>query len=241
MLRTNRKMQGKLLLVACLLIIQACVPIVAQTLSPDESESSGYLQQAREAYRAAKDKAHVIGETVLGFAGAYYEDHVKPVADHYPPETCFTGICTPTSTGEMNGKLALAFVLALQVSVSLCQIPVPDKELVEKYEGMKSVFYKRLNNAYNKVQAAVGPLTENAGQSQAVKDYVEELQGNPHFQSVVKISTGLAQEAVPVIDKIRSAGLGLYGAYLRPHIGTYLDEAITHAKVYLDQVLPTEN
>ncbi|KAM9513328.1 apolipoprotein A-II [Salvelinus alpinus] len=142
----------------------------------------------------------------------------------------------------MNGKLALALVLALQVSVCLCQVPEPDKELVEKYETMKSVFYKRLMNAYGKVQAAVGPMTESLGQGQgqAAKDYIEELQGNPKFLSVVKIGTGLAQEAAPLVDKARMAGLGLYGHYVRPHVGTYLDEAINSIKVYLDKVLPVE-
>uniref|UniRef100_A0A674B6S8 Apolipoprotein A-II n=2 Tax=Salmo trutta TaxID=8032 RepID=A0A674B6S8_SALTR len=144
---------------------------------------------------------------------------------------------------EMNVKLALALVLALQVSVCLCEVPEPDKELVEKYEAMKSVFYKRLMNAYSKVQAAVGPMTESLGQGQgqAAKDYIEELQGNPKFLSAVKIGSGLAQEAAPLVDKARMAGLGLYGHYVRPHVGTYLDEAITSIKVYLDKVLPAED
>ncbi|XP_034144609.1 apolipoprotein A-II [Esox lucius] len=141
----------------------------------------------------------------------------------------------------MNGKLALALVLALQVSVCLCQVPEPDKELVEKYEGMKSVFYKRLINAYSKIQAAVGPLTENLQQTQAAKDHMEKIQEDPKFQSAVKIGMGLVQEAGPLVDKARSAGLGLYGEYLRPHVGTYLDEAIKGIKVYLDQILPAEN
>ena len=143
----------------------------------------------------------------------------------------------------MNGKLALALVLALQVSVCLCEVPEPDKELVEKYEAMKSVFYKRLTTAYGKVQAAVGPMTESLGQiqGQAAKEYIEELQGNPKFLSAVKIGTGLAQEAGPLVEKARMAGLGLYGHYARPYVGTYLDEAITSIKGYLDKVLPAED
>ncbi|CDR09736.1 unnamed protein product, partial [Oncorhynchus mykiss] len=134
------------------------------------------------------------------------------------------------------------FPVSPPVSVCLCQVPEPDKELVEKYEAMKSVFYKRLMNAYGKVQAAVGPMTENLGQGQgqAAKDYIEELQGNPKFLSAVKIGSGLAQEAAPLVDKARMAGLGLYGHYVRPHVGTYLDEAITSIKVYLDKILPAE-
>ncbi|KAJ8005269.1 hypothetical protein DPEC_G00144880 [Dallia pectoralis] len=153
----------------------------------------------------------------------------------------FSGICTPNSAADMNGKLALALMLALQVSVCLCEMPVPDKELVEKYEGMKSMFYKRLLNAYGKIQAAVGPLAANQEHGQAARDYVDNLQENPKFQSGVKIGTGLAQEVAPLVDKARTATLGLYGQYLRPHIGQQLDTAINQIKVFLNQVLPAEN
>jgi len=136
----------------------------------------------------------------------------------------------------------LALFLALQVSMSLCEVPEPSKDLVEKYEAMKGVFYKRLLNAYGKLQAAAAPLIENMDQTrgQAAKDYIEDLQTKPHFQAVVKVGAGLAQEAAPLVDKARMAGLGLYGEYLRPHIGTYLDEAINSIKVVLDKYLPAE-
>ncbi|XP_067093794.1 apolipoprotein A-II [Osmerus mordax] len=144
----------------------------------------------------------------------------------------------------MSGKYLLAVFLALQVSMSLCEleVPQPDQELVDKYEAMKGVFYKRLLNAYNKIQTAVAPLADSLGEgrSQAAKDYVEDLQTKPQFQAVVKVATGLASEAAPLVDKARMAGLGVYGKYLRPHVGTYLDDAITNIKVYLDQYLPAE-
>uniref|UniRef100_A0A4W5M9C0 Apolipoprotein C-IV n=1 Tax=Hucho hucho TaxID=62062 RepID=A0A4W5M9C0_9TELE len=76
-------MPGKLMLVALLLLIQACVSIVAQMPDPGDSDSAGVLQRATEAYRAAKVKAQRIREVVQAFAGAYYEDHIKPVADPY--------------------------------------------------------------------------------------------------------------------------------------------------------------
>uniref|UniRef100_A0A8P4KSP4 Apolipoprotein A-II n=1 Tax=Dicentrarchus labrax TaxID=13489 RepID=A0A8P4KSP4_DICLA len=104
----------------------------------------------------------------------------------------------------MNAKYVLALILALQVSVSLCEIPDPPQDLVEKYDQMKTVFYKRLLNAYGKLQAAAAPLVERVGdseQGQAAKDYIEELQTKPEFQAVVKVATGLGQEAAPLAEK----------------------------------------
>merc|ERR1739838_420140 len=146
------------------------------------------------------------------------------------------------ATADMSGKYMLALFLALQVSMSLCQVPEPSADLVEKYEAMKTTFYARLLNAYNKLQAAAKPYVDSIGdqaQGQAAKDYIEGLQSNPHVQAAVKVATGLAEEAAPLVDKARTAALGAYGAYLRPHIGTYLDEAINNIKVYLDKYLPS--
>ncbi|XP_034145019.1 apolipoprotein C-IV [Esox lucius] len=74
-------MQRKQILVALLLLIRACVPIVAQE-SEESEESEGWLQQAGDIYRTAKAEAHKI-EVVLGLAGAFYEEHVKLLAGNY--------------------------------------------------------------------------------------------------------------------------------------------------------------
>ncbi|KAM6910162.1 apolipoprotein A-II isoform 1-T2 [Xenentodon cancila] len=136
----------------------------------------------------------------------------------------------------MNAKLVLALVLALQVSTSICEIPQPSQELVEKYEGMKSVFYKRLLNAYNKLQAALGE-TE---QGQVTREFMESLQSKPELQAIVKVASGLGSEAAPMVDKARLSLLGLYEYYLRPHVGVTLSNAINQIKPYLDQVMPAE-
>lgn len=76
--------------------------------------------------------------------------------------------------------------------MSLCEVPPPDQELVDKYDEMKSVFYKRLLTAYGKLQAAAAPYVEKVGeveQGQAAKDYIEELLVKPEFQAVVKVAT----------------------------------------------------
>lgn len=76
--------------------------------------------------------------------------------------------------------------------MSLCEIAQPSQELVEKYDGMKTVFYQRLLNAFSKVKAAAAPLMEDASKSehgQAAKDYFDILQSQSQVQAVVKVAT----------------------------------------------------
>lgn len=83
-------------------------------------------------------------------------------------------------------------IFVIPVSTSLCDVPQPDQELVDKYLEMKATFTKRMMNALSKLQANVAPLVEKAGESdqgQAAKDFVEDLQTKPEFQAVVKVAT----------------------------------------------------
>nr|AEA51133.1 14 kDa apolipoprotein [Oryzias melastigma] len=130
----------------------------------------------------------------------------------------------------MNAKYILALVLALQVSMSLCEIPAPSQELQAKYDSMKSTFIKRLENAYKKLQDAVSA----SEQGQVAKELVDSV------QAVAKVAAGLGSEAAPIVDQARSSLLGLYEQYLRPHVGESLSTGIDHIKVYLDEVMPAE-
>ncbi|XP_061573203.1 apolipoprotein A-II [Cololabis saira] len=136
----------------------------------------------------------------------------------------------------MNAKLVVALVLALQVSISICEIPAPSQELVDKYESMKSVFYKRILNAYNRLQAAAG----DTERGQVARELMASLQSKPELQAIVKVASGLGSEAAPIVDRARSSLLGLYEHYLRPQVGDSLNSAIDHIKLYLDQILPAE-
>uniref|UniRef100_A0A3Q3JIU3 Uncharacterized protein n=1 Tax=Monopterus albus TaxID=43700 RepID=A0A3Q3JIU3_MONAL len=127
----------------------------------------------------------------------------------------------------------------IPVSVSLSEFPTPSQELVEKYNSLKSTFLKRLLKA----QSHVAPLVQGAGDSEqgkALREYTEGVQSKPEVQAVAKVVSGVAQEADLLVDKARTAVLGLYEHFLRPHVGERLGEAIDHIKIHLDQILPAE-
>lgn len=75
--------------------------------------------------------------------------------------------------------------------MSLCEIPPPSQELVEKYDQMKHVFYKRLLKAYERMVGTFSSMdgVSSGPSTQAVKDYAEELQTKPEFQALVKVAT----------------------------------------------------
>ncbi|XP_054639165.1 apolipoprotein C-IV [Dunckerocampus dactyliophorus] len=73
----------RFLIIALVLLIQACGSLWAQTPVPGQPDSPGFLHSLMERARAAKAKVQNAGEVVLGYMGAYYEDHVQPVADSY--------------------------------------------------------------------------------------------------------------------------------------------------------------
>lgn len=54
------------------------------------------------------------------------------------------------------------------------------------------------------------------------------------------VTSGVAEELQPAVERARMAALGAYGEYLRPYIGMYLDNAINNIKPVLDVYLPSE-
>ncbi|KAG7266361.1 hypothetical protein CRUP_001142 [Coryphaenoides rupestris] len=135
----------------------------------------------------------------------------------------------------MNGKLALALILSLQVSLSLCEIPTPSQELVGKYEGLKATFYRRILTALNKAQEALGPIVEPQNQQAASGFTRRACRTTPSSRA-----SGLVTETEPLVEKARLAALGGYEAYLRPYIGTYLDDSIQNAQYFLNRFLPAQ-
>ncbi|HAZ7284808.1 TPA: hypothetical protein J8I68_004442, partial [Escherichia coli] len=137
---------------------------------------------------------------------------------------------------DMNAKFVFAVILALQVSLSLCEIPQPDADLVEKYNDMKNTFIKRIHNAYAKL-SEVASTNEDA---QAAKEALTNLQNRQEMEKYFQVAKAVGEEMTPAIDKARSAVLGVYSAYLRPFIGEYLQDGINQIKVVLDQVMPAD-
>merc|ERR1712035_39240 len=127
--------------------------------------------------------------------------------------------------------------------MSLCEIPTPSAELVAKYDEMKGTFFRRIVTAFGKLQEAAGPVLGSAADTEpkkTAKDLVEDMQANPLFQDLVSVGTSLAEDASTLVDKARTAALGLYEKHLRPKVGTKLNEAIDDIKVLLDKYMPVE-
>ncbi|XP_047455044.1 apolipoprotein C-IV [Mugil cephalus] len=76
-------MHIKPFVLSLLLLMQACGPLLAQTATPTEPDSPGILQKLAEKARAARTRFRDLGDLALGFAGAFYEDHIQPVTDSY--------------------------------------------------------------------------------------------------------------------------------------------------------------
>lgn len=83
------------------------------------------------------------------------------------------------------------FWLFVSVSVGLCEVLEPSKELVDKYSGLKALFYKRVLNAYNRFQASVAPLMQEISQTeqgQAAVAYAEKSEVQRGYQAALTIA-----------------------------------------------------
>uniref|UniRef100_A0A672YEM9 Apolipoprotein A-II n=1 Tax=Sphaeramia orbicularis TaxID=375764 RepID=A0A672YEM9_9TELE len=137
----------------------------------------------------------------------------------------------------MNAKYAIALILTLQVSLSLCDIPAPSPELVEKYDNYKRVFYQRLQNAYNNLMERVEQAKQNE-HGQAVMSYVDSAKANPRVGAAIELIKGAHEELQPAIDEARTKVLGAYEHYLRPQVGQFLNDAIENIRTYLNVYMP---
>uniref|UniRef100_A0A671Q523 Apolipoprotein C-IV n=2 Tax=Sinocyclocheilus TaxID=75365 RepID=A0A671Q523_9TELE len=55
----------------------------SNSLPTPAPDNAGLLERAKQVYRDTKTKVLNVGSTVAGFAGMYYEEHLKPVTDPY--------------------------------------------------------------------------------------------------------------------------------------------------------------
>lgn len=80
--------------------------------------------------------------------------------------------------------------LSRAVSLTLCEIPAPEQELVDKYNDLKATFLKRLANAYNKAASAAKPYVDQAStleNAKVAQDALETLQQKPELAQFQKV------------------------------------------------------
>lgn len=82
--------------------------------------------------------------------------------------------------------LIFLFVFFVPVSLSLCQIPEPSPELVEKYKTLKATFYKRIENA--KFMEKINALIEQSETALAAKAYIEAMEPSPRLEAAGKFT-----------------------------------------------------
>lgn len=83
------------------------------------------------------------------------------------------------------------FWFFIPVSLGLCEIPQPSKELLDKYNGLKAVFYKRILNAYSKFQTNAAPVIQQLSaheQGRAAKDYLGTVEASRGYQAALKVA-----------------------------------------------------
>ncbi|XP_051812628.1 LOW QUALITY PROTEIN: apolipoprotein A-II [Acanthochromis polyacanthus] len=138
---------------------------------------------------------------------------------------------------DMNAKIVIALILALQVSTSLCEVPTPSDELVQKYDQAKARFIQRLVNAYKRQ----GAIEAQVGADAAVaEEKVEELKKTKEFEAVQKVLQNIGTEVEPYLNSARSAALGGYEKHVRPQVGSYLSDALDVISKFLDGVMPAQ-
>ncbi|XP_077432870.1 apolipoprotein C-IV [Vanacampus margaritifer] len=73
----------RFLVIALILLIQACGPLWAQTPEPDLHVSPGILETLLDKARAARQNAVVARDMAIGIVSEYYDEHIQPVVDDY--------------------------------------------------------------------------------------------------------------------------------------------------------------
>uniref|UniRef100_A0A673GQP1 Apolipoprotein C-IV n=1 Tax=Sinocyclocheilus rhinocerous TaxID=307959 RepID=A0A673GQP1_9TELE len=73
---------SRLIFLALVVTLQVCLAS-SNWLPTPAPDNAGLLERATQVYRDTKTKVLNVGSTVAGFAGMYYEEHLKPVTDPY--------------------------------------------------------------------------------------------------------------------------------------------------------------
>ncbi|XP_058602056.1 apolipoprotein C-IV [Onychostoma macrolepis] len=73
---------SRLIFFVLVVTLQVCLAS-SNPLPTPAPDNAGLIERAKQAYRDTKTKVLNVGNTVAGFAGMYYEEHLKPVTDPY--------------------------------------------------------------------------------------------------------------------------------------------------------------
>lgn len=78
----------------------------------------------------------------------------------------------------------------IPVSVSLCEIPTPSQELVDKYNAMRATLSSRITNLYQKLYDTASPVLQRLIEDedkQFINTHVDNLLNIPELQIASKL------------------------------------------------------
>ncbi|XP_056331885.1 apolipoprotein C-IV [Danio aesculapii] len=73
---------SRLVFLVLFVTLQVCLTL-SNPLATTAPDNAGLLERAKQLYRGTKAKVLDVGKTAAGYAGMYYEDHLKPLTDSY--------------------------------------------------------------------------------------------------------------------------------------------------------------
>ncbi|XP_068616575.1 apolipoprotein A-II [Brachionichthys hirsutus] len=141
----------------------------------------------------------------------------------------------------MNTKYAVALLLVMQVSVSLCDVPKPSPELLAKYEDLKTRITNRINSGFMTIKTNAEPVLGVVMTPEDVENVKESVASLPKAQQVSRTYDAVETEIKNLAAKFRNILLGIYQEYLRPKVGEDLSTAIDRLRTLVEIVDPPQD
>ncbi|XP_068180200.1 apolipoprotein A-II [Antennarius striatus] len=140
----------------------------------------------------------------------------------------------------MNAKYAVALLLVFQVSMSLCDVPTPSTELLEKYERIRDDIMKKLMSGLRLLENKTAPVVEMMTSDSDVQTLTSSVGDLPEVKKFTQTYNAVKTEIKKFAAKVRNVALSIYERRFRPTIGEQFSNGIDKAKEFVDALYVPE-